>query len=1512
MNIPTGRLITQVQLIKRLLAQAKIADLLEVNLDRASLARQLALIQNLSQTIPVKFDVGKLPALGTGIESLRVPVTFDIGKIPQLGPAASLAEKVTVSAPGLAELGLKAGIASDQLAIMNGSLMRSAAGAALFARSAGELNAKLAIMSGSAMRAAAATTGLANMGQDLARLDTALKTTAGIYTALAEADRVLAAGSGVMTGALSREAASFRLTETANKELNTAMVAAIPLWRGAGGWFGLLTGKVQLFGGVLTAAGVPAVLATASGFHILIDAAIELAAVIVPATIALAAFGAGAAPTINDIQKKMQAVFVTSVALNQAIYPMSNSFKQFEAAVKPSVLQLFGEALVVVTQNTGLFQKIAVQTGQALDQLGARAAVALTSGGMAAFLKQGPHDLAMIGDIIGNIFGTIGNFLRVIPGYAQVLLGALDAVTRGIEAFTGSDIGQWALKVFLAFHGFILWAGLAATAAVFLGNGMVSLAAKFGLAEAGALAFNAAAFGAGIKQMLAGIGLLIGELIGLGTAEDIAAAGAVTMEGAFAAVAAVNPLVWAGLAAAAIGFLVFALTRVTSATNSYNTAVKNALGQAPVSQLSVDIVNRMADTTGLLRAAQDQLNRTQEYGATVGGVSVVSGRHLTDAYRAQLAVVHGYQGELATLQGYQANFNALVKAAGGNLSFLAAAGITSNDVIGASTQQMKQYIIEVQAAADAQRALGLGIGRSAAAQNAQTNTFMTETLPAMQKVTQAEDNLMNVILGGEQAFIGQQQAVSQMAADFKNAGGYVGGLGAASLTMSSDFYTSVIPAIQKTIDALQQQGISTGDLTKAIATSAGQLLGWAGKNDAARAVIVALINNALGPGTVSLQTLNKWVNSNSTSLQGFNSIVAKSTIAAGIFANVLQQDLNAQFAVALLKSSGATADISRLTDAIVHGGTQTEAYRSARAQLIQDLINTGMNAHDAAAFVDGLQQKIDAMHGKTVNVAVTASGSGGMTFTEKVAASISSGGFSLRSLAGGGIINMGSGPTADDVLVRVSRGETVVSAADSRKLAGVFAAAGVPGYSFGGLVGKIPLMTPFVSDAEARFARDVEADLLRQEFAHLQATVKAAAAAKAAAAQSALGFALIPGGGSVSGSAAAAQAWARGQLAAGIYGWGLGQWPPLLSLWNQESGWRWNALNPSSGAYGIPQSLPASKMASAGSDWQTNPVTQMRWGLAYIRSVYGAPSGAWAHEVANNWYAAGGVPLPGYATGGSIGAQGAAFLKAWQHRRGGGFGAAWGPVPVNPQIDAMQAALYRATVLSHAGGLSAGQHRFWAAAAADEKRRLSALIHERDTERAWRSQLAASDASLAADIAAAGSLPSLRRNVAGWKMQIAGQKSLIGMISMMLGLSAAQVAAAEKAGTLGPGGAALPAITHTYGAVTDVIEAFLQAHAAPFTGKARGGLVMSYDRGGWMPPGLSMSWNGTGRPEPVGGAREIQVTIGFDPSFQQATGLTPLQLANIRKTVKVVGGGSAQRTFGSRLRVSSCLRRRHS
>jgi hypothetical protein len=150
----------------------------------------------------------------------------------------------------------------------------------------------------------------------------------------------------------------------------------------------------------------------------------------------------------------------------------------------------------------------------------------------------------------------------------------------------------------------------------------------------------------------------------------------------------------------------------------------------------------------------------------------------------------------------------------------------------------------------------------------------------------------------------------------------------------------------------------------------------------------------------------------------------------------------------------------------------------------------------------------------------------------------------------------------------------------------------------------------------------------RREIAHQRAVARArkaraAAAAKAAAARRAAQSAATTAPAASQPAPAAQPQGDPQQIAQGMlssFGWSSSQFSCLQPLWNTESGWSVSASNPSSGAYGIPQALPGSKMASAGPDWQTSAATQIRWGLGYIKSTYGSPCSAWSHEQAYGWY----------------------------------------------------------------------------------------------------------------------------------------------------------------------------------------------------------------------------------------------------------------------------------------------------
>lgn len=155
--------------------------------------------------------------------------------------------------------------------------------------------------------------------------------------------------------------------------------------------------------------------------------------------------------------------------------------------------------------------------------------------------------------------------------------------------------------------------------------------------------------------------------------------------------------------------------------------------------------------------------------------------------------------------------------------------------------------------------------------------------------------------------------------------------------------------------------------------------------------------------------------------------------------------------------------------------------------------------------------------------------------------------------------------------------------------------------------------------AEAeRLAAEAEAQRIAEEEAAAAAAAEAEAAEAAASTGSSSASAAPSRPAGVYTPAGDAQSIAYGML--GGYGWGDDQFGCLVELWNKESGWNSQAYNASSGAYGIPQALPGSKMASAGADWETNAATQISWGLGYIAGRYGSPCGAWQHSQSVGWY----------------------------------------------------------------------------------------------------------------------------------------------------------------------------------------------------------------------------------------------------------------------------------------------------
>lgn len=990
-DVQPGRLMSQLQLIKRLIHQAGISDVMDFNLTPADLTAQLDKLGHVAVDIPVKFDMSKLPKLGQ-IGSEHVPITFDYGRVagphmPILDVPANIdVKEFLVAGKTMPVLDIPAKIDLGNLPIAGefqsiSTALESVAqaenavasssngiGSALTAADIA-ISPFLAKMIDLGHQSMASSKYMSLLGMSLAELIPWSEKIGEIFSHATMPNMKELAHDAERTGAVLLDTLSVGLSKATDgiTKFSNAMDSGIPVWNASRGVWGALTGHLELFGGWLTKLGAPAWLGTVTGLHMLVEGVVELSAVLIPATVAFGAFVGAAIPTFDSMYTAEKNMYTVSQALGLQMPGLSGGFKQIAAAVQPEVYIMAGEALNTINNKTGEFKDLALGAGRVVDQLGARIEVALGSQGMTGFLSHGVDDLSVLGNTFGNVFGIIGNLLKSMPGYAEMLLNVFHGITGALEDITSSGAAQGLASLALGLHGAIFYAGLAGTALLALRGPLTSIAtwAIDGVATVAALgsAFLEEAASAGIAAAAM-------DTLGLVNPWVLAAAGVAALVGGIVAL-----VTWLGNA--------------SSAQQQYLNSVENSIdAQKSFSGIIAATRTGISTTNAELAKTPMYVQRTQ------GGMHGLSQTVtvVNSSYQNLQSNSQKLTGQLSLEQSRSKQLIGIFGSATAAQDAMSQAGIKLSDISKANASQWAQDIVELKALSSATVQLaGYQKGQAAAAQNALN--VMGGTVSDIQKITQAEDGLMGVITGGQTAFdtfaLGQytlaqnfnaaasaaateSHSFNDIRGSAKLTGQMLGGVSQASLTLSQSFYQQVGNA-QKVIDALQQQQIGYHDLTTAVATEAGSMLHFVGNNDAARATMVAMINNALGPGTVSMQSLDKWVKNNSTSMAGLSSIIAGTTIKAAGLANVLQTDLNSQFQADLLASSGANDAMKKFTDAIVHSGTDTVAYRQARAELIADLEATGMSAKDATNFVDNLQRRVNSMHGKQIKISADVS-----------------------------------------------------------------------------------------------------------------------------------------------------------------------------------------------------------------------------------------------------------------------------------------------------------------------------------------------------------------------------------------------------------------------------------------------------------------------------------------------------------------------------------------------------------
>jgi hypothetical protein len=933
-----------------------------------------------------------------------------------------------------------------------------------------------------------------------------------------------------------------------------SLAAATTQARGLGGALGALSKvHIPLFGGALGKGGgglgLPSWLAAAGGVHLLAEGIIETTAVLLPAAIAFAGFGAAAIPTVQAIYQHMSALNTVVSATGRAVYPLTGEFGTLSAAVRPQVYQLFGDALTILTQRGGAFTGMVTGAGTVLDQLAGRFTAAVTSGsGFSGFMKHADADLAGLGTLVGNLGGVLGNVFRALPGYAGYLLQLADA---------GSHVLEWAsavsvplLKVGLAAHGAVFYLGLGASGLAYVIPRVLS--GLSGLALKGAVAADSASL--------------------LGTAGEKASTGLLGLAGG-AETAAALPWGWISVGVAALGALTYALFTAKDAASAWTDSLEASLLAAPALRGVALAQADQAAVTSRLTAAQKTYAGVQ---GRINKLTAIGGEALRGAsaiYTQAHQPVTEYQNALKVLSGqsvaYTANLKMLGHQFGGTAAaqgLVTAAGITYGQMVSKNKNVLAGVIAQIAGTAAAYRAMGQTggiLGEDMAVLSRQASTQFT----AMQKLDQSWESYLGLTTSFGSSVTGSLTAFRQLSKDAKATGATFTGTSKASLALQNTFYTGLAPSLEQVVRGMTDAHAPTRALAKVIATELNPAVkDGALRNDTMRTAIFNMATEAGYSGPDKIRPLTRFIDDNKTSLQ--NAMTAADRYGAAL----------------------ARLPQEKKTQIIVNGAGKWAV--------------TGSSAYLQGA--SGHAQR-------------------GGTF------------------AAGGLVTAGTTPTADDVFARVSKGELIVPASLVAAGAVAHLHGKIPGYAAGGVVGSyaggVPGLGPWVVKLDNATVKAIEQATARATYAGMKAAAAAASAAR--------GYTGSTGGGAVA---------ALAQRMAAARGWTGAQWLALNSTEMAEAGWRLDAQNPVSRAYGIAQFIngPA-EYAQYGGNAAT-AAGQVTAFLNYVGQRYRTPEAAWAHEQAYHWYDGGGVLPPGLTLAANMTGSSEFVLRADQLRQlaGGG------------------------------------------------------------------------------------------------------------------------------------------------------------------------------------------------------------------------------------------------------------------
>ena len=776
---------------------------------------------------------------------------------------------------------------------------------------------------------------------------------------------------------------------------------------GAGGWWGGFTNQIRLFGGALDHV-LPKFMTSISVWHLAADLIFEFAAAWVPALIAVGTFAAYAFPVGEKIYGQWKNINTILDGVGGKLPDLGSSFDTIQRAIEPSILEAFGEYMMVIGRNAAPLGAALAKVGQVVDVWGA-GFVAWAGKAQKSFdgiVSVGAKDFAAIGYGFQQVFRILGSLFRDMPGYVHILLLVGDAflhVTANVVQFLSPII-----RAGLYLHGFMVYVGLAVTGILALSRAVA------GGAIAGFLATTGGAVaGAGKEAETAGgkfnrFGTAIGNfggvlagglvstfkygkgLLSLGREGGVAKAGTKLFGDALGLIGGPIGAATLGIGALAVGIgvaLYFAMRNSADAASQLGTKMEGLITSSNIVSIQHNIATAIETTTAALHAQGDRLEMLAKspYSRGLG----VEARQQLGEYTSQVGL---YATQAGNYGQRLAQLSKIFGSTGAAEGGLALAGVSAGKVATDNNKTWAETLIQLTGLAKGYGYMGQQTGQ--AGKQLDTLSIASGTiLKNIQTLTQAESAWITLISGGDSAFTSFEQGQATLGAAMAK-----GAKSGATLRVTLGNLHTTYPLVGTALNGVTQSALAArqafdaqlgagvtlyGNLQQLAGASGhtasaqlalfksgkdivAQLLPMAAGSKEATAQVYALAQVAGYTGPDSFKSLVRWVGNTKTAEADLNNQQAKLTIssanltiAAKNLGNALNTEVTQAQAAAISKTAnltGATLNLANAANA-AHGQV-TQTAMTFAGEYVASLTKAGVGTNQAKEFLNAYLKQL--------------------------------------------------------------------------------------------------------------------------------------------------------------------------------------------------------------------------------------------------------------------------------------------------------------------------------------------------------------------------------------------------------------------------------------------------------------------------------------------------------------------------------------------------------------------------